>query len=191
MYIYLYIYIYIYMYISVSKYIYIHIYICTYIHKGNFDEIGYLKGRPLQESIYYTDPYLTCIHCNSLSFVDGQALKNTLLFKATEPNIVTKKYDNSNSSIYKNKDSNSLQLLNSSHDTKLLELNDGIINGNSSSREDDNTVSKYRNEDDNSVKNTQAVISFDTNSTAENGRFPPVNIIPEDMPVCWKCGNGT
>eukprot|EP00596_Hydrurales_sp_CCMP1899_P000583 CAMPEP_0119048698 /NCGR_PEP_ID=MMETSP1177-20130426/60525_1 /TAXON_ID=2985 /ORGANISM="Ochromonas sp, Strain CCMP1899" /LENGTH=527 /DNA_ID=CAMNT_0007024965 /DNA_START=84 /DNA_END=1664 /DNA_ORIENTATION=+ len=148
--------------------------------RGNFDELGYLRGRPLRKSIYYTDPYLTCSHCNSLSFVDGQALRNTLLFQSTEPNIVTNKNNNGN----RNKVYNPLQLLKYGPKTKVLELEDGDVNGDSCSIRDNSR----NEEDDASVRNTRSIVPYD--NVAVEGRFPPVHIIHEDMPICWNCGKG-
>ena len=35
-----------------------------------FDPAGYRVNRPLRKGIFYTEPYLTCRHCNIISFID-------------------------------------------------------------------------------------------------------------------------
>jgi hypothetical protein len=37
----------------------------------NFDADGQRRGRPLKRSIFYTDPYITCYSCNTVTFIDA------------------------------------------------------------------------------------------------------------------------
>ena len=43
-------------------------------HAAGFDPDGYHAGNPLQRSIFYSDPYVTCSWCNLLSFIDVVAM---------------------------------------------------------------------------------------------------------------------
>jgi hypothetical protein len=35
-----------------------------------FDPLGFGVQRPLKKHIFYSEPYLTCRHCNTVSFID-------------------------------------------------------------------------------------------------------------------------
>ena len=43
--------------------------------KHKYDTWGFRRQRPLRKSIFYTEPYITCKHCNTLSFLDVQQVR--------------------------------------------------------------------------------------------------------------------
>lgn len=45
---------------------------------NNFDPEGFKKGRPLQLSIFYMDPFVTCSWCNMVTFVDVMSIRRSL-----------------------------------------------------------------------------------------------------------------
>jgi hypothetical protein len=40
-------------------------------HTYGFDAEGVRRGRPLQRDVFYTEPYITCMNCNNVTFVDS------------------------------------------------------------------------------------------------------------------------
>lgn len=43
--------------------------------RQRYDPTGFCKQRPLRKNIFYTEPYITCKHCNTLSFLDVQQIR--------------------------------------------------------------------------------------------------------------------
>jgi len=46
--------------------------------KNAFDPDGFKSGRPLQRTIFYLDPFVTCQWCNMVTFVDVMAIRRSL-----------------------------------------------------------------------------------------------------------------
>lgn len=46
--------------------------------KNAFDPDGFRAGRPLQKTIFYMDPFITCQWCNMVTFVDVMAIRRSL-----------------------------------------------------------------------------------------------------------------
>lgn len=46
--------------------------------KNQFDPEGFRKGRPLQLSLFYMDPFVTCSWCNMVTFVDVMSIRRSL-----------------------------------------------------------------------------------------------------------------
>lgn len=54
-----------------------------------FDGSGYAEGRGLQRLLFYTTPYLTCMSCNALTFINVTALRSVLsLSKDLDPSYL-------------------------------------------------------------------------------------------------------
>lgn len=58
--------------------------------KYGFDREGFKEGRPLQRSMYYMDPYITCSWCNDMSFVDVEAVHRGMTLPETVGGFVEK-----------------------------------------------------------------------------------------------------
>lgn len=58
------------------------------IERYRFDPAGFSCGLPLKKRIFYSEPYMTCSHCNTIYFLDITQLKFLSLLNGEELSII-------------------------------------------------------------------------------------------------------
>jgi hypothetical protein len=47
-------------------------------NRQKFDPDGFSKNKPLERDIFYSDPFISCSQCNTISFVDIANLRRSI-----------------------------------------------------------------------------------------------------------------